>query len=191
MKCIIGLGNPGLRYKHTRHNVGFEVVKELAKRHRIKLKKKRFHCLAAEGLIARRKVILALPVEYMNLSGLAADELIKSSKSKLSIRDILVVCDDVNLRIGSLRMRASGGSGGHKGVKSIIEKLDSQDFARLRVGVGAEETRKNLTNFVLGTFLKKEKPIIKETIEEAADACECWLKLGIEQSMNKFNKRGQ
>jgi len=191
VKCIIGLGNPGLRYKHTRHNVGFEVVKELAKRHRIKLKKKRFHCLAAEGLIARRKVILALPVEYMNLSGLAADELIKSSKSKLSIRDILVVCDDVNLRIGSLRMRASGGSGGHKGVKSIIEKLDSQDFARLRVGVGAEETRKNLTNFVLGTFLKKEKPIIKETIEEAADACECWLKLGIEQSMNKFNKRGQ
>jgi len=190
VKCIIGLGNPGLRYSYTRHNVGFRIIKALAKRHNVRLKRKAFHSLTGEGLINDDRVFLALPLEFMNLSGLAVNSIIKGGPD-VAIEDILIVCDDVNLNAGTIRMRPSGSAGGHKGLNSIIQKTGTQDFARLRVGVGAGNLRGDISDFVLGGFSKTEKLTIKDSIDRAVDACECWLATDIEACMSRFNQKNQ
>lgn len=187
MKLIIGLGNPGLRYSATRHNIGFKVVKLLAKRHRIRINKKEFAARTGTGLIAGHKAVLALPQMFMNLSGAPVKALIGAKK--IAKADLLVVCDDVNLKYGCLRLKAEGSAGGHKGLKSVIECLGRDDFARLRVGVGKEGLSGGLTDFVLGDFTRQEKIMLPDVLKIAQSACESWVESGAELTSNRFNRK--
>jgi len=188
MKLIVGLGNPGIRYRNTRHNVGFKVIDRLARKNKIRLNKRRAHCIIGEGFIGRKRVVLAKPQDYMNLSGFGVRGIMKSC-GRLTLDELFVVADDVNLSLGSLRIRPSGSAGGHNGLKSIISELGAQDFVRLRIGVGREGLRGDITNFVLGRFTKKEDQAIDEIIETAVCACECWVGPGIKTCMNDYNKK--
>ncbi|MBN3038289.1 MAG: aminoacyl-tRNA hydrolase [Candidatus Omnitrophica bacterium] len=188
MKAIIGLGNPGLRYKFTRHNVGFLTVKSLARQLRIRLGLREFNCFLGKGTMGGEKVILGLPLTYMNLSGQAVAPVLK--RHRVELADALIICDDVNLPLGKVRIRAKGSDGGHKGLRSIIQNLDSQDFPRLRIGVGspAEKSQEdNLRKYVLARFTKKETKLIEESIAQAREAVWVWAREGIVPAMNKFN----
>ncbi|MFH1046372.1 MAG: aminoacyl-tRNA hydrolase [Candidatus Omnitrophota bacterium] len=191
MKIVVGLGNPGITYSATRHNVGFALIKYLARTEKIKLREKAFHCLLGRGTIGQVQVILALPLTFMNLSGQALAALAK--RYNIALTDVLVVCDDAALPLGAMRIRPSGSDGGHKGLRSIIEELGSSDFARLRIGIGQPPTdahQKPLTEFVLGKFSKKETPVIEKTIKDAAEAILLWIKEGAAPVMNRFNRKG-
>ncbi|HOC17512.1 MAG TPA: aminoacyl-tRNA hydrolase [Vicinamibacterales bacterium] len=186
LKLIVGLGNPGRRYRDTRHNVGFAVVDELARRHDAG-----FEGAPADALMARARrlgpdgAILAKPLTMMNLSGFAVSEL--SRYFRVAPGDLLVVADDVALPLGRLRARPRGSDGGHKGFRSIIEQLGNGEFARLRVGVGRGDARRDLADHVLGGFDPEERPQIAEAIGRAADAAEVFVLEGIEAVMNRFN----
>lgn len=187
MKFIIGLGNPGIAYSRTKHNVGFEVVKGLAKENGIRLDQK-LHCsLIGRGVIAGRNVSLVLPQTFMNLSGKAVGELF--SHEVKDIADILVVCDDINLDLGRIRLRKQGSAGGHKGLENIIHTIRRDDFARLRVGIATEIHRGDITRYVLSPFKRHEMRNARHTVGLAMDAVTCLLKEGIDMAMNKFNKR--
>lgn len=197
MKMIVGLGNPGSKYKKSRHNLGFLVVKELAKRYNITIHKKiskpshLWHrcegkALLGEGTILGEGVRLVLPLTYMNSSGQAVGPLVE--KRKISLKDMLVVCDDVNLKLGLIRMKPYGSAGGHKGLESIIDALNSKSFPRLRVGISGPVKIKDLTGFVLAPFTKEQMKIIKEAVIKSMEAIEVWLKSSIEVAMNRFNK---
>jgi len=180
---IVGLGNPGREYERTRHNVGYMAVDILAKRHHIFVKARRNKARIGEGVIAGERVILAKPLTFMNLSGEAVSGLIR--RYRLNLEDVIVITDDVNLPVGRLRIRASGSAGGHKGLKSIIHSLGSEDFARVRIGIGAPD--RGMVDYVLSKFTREERPIIKQAVNRAADAVEAILTSGIEQAMNEFN----
>lgn len=186
MKIIVGLGNPGLRYKNTRHNTGFLVLKVLSKRHNIPIKKKAFKGLSGVGRIAGEEVMLLEPMTYMNLSG----EAVKAAASaKLGKKDeLLVVSDDVSLELGNIRLREGGSAGGHNGLESIIGQI-GPDFARLRVGISSEDRILDMSGYVLSHFSRSEKHLLKGVLEKAADAAEEWLVHGIKQAMNKHNRR--
>lgn len=188
MKLIVGLGNPGLRYSQSRHNVGFLVIKSLARDHKIALKKDKYNsALSGRGKIEGEDVILALPLTFMNLSGSAVAGLAK--KYKVAFGDILVVCDDLDLDLGRIKVRPLGSSGGHRGLKSIIENLADQGFARLRVGIGRPPEGRDAADYVLSSFTRKEKPDLKNALEKVADCIEMWLKDGMEKSMNTYNMK--
>ncbi|MBN2096980.1 MAG: aminoacyl-tRNA hydrolase [Candidatus Omnitrophica bacterium] len=184
MKAIIGLGNFGLRYRDTRHNLGFLVIERLAKKHRIKIKQKLFHCLLGVGLLEEELVLLAQPQTFVNLSGQAAREIVK--QKKIALPDLLVVCDDINLPLGKIRLKADGSDGGHKGLRSIITALGKSAFARLRIGIGRKK-QGGLSKFVLARFPKAENKIINQAQEQAVACIEDWVALGINAAMNKFN----
>ena len=183
MKMIVGLGNPGREYRGTRHNVGFEVIDVLARRNKINVKSRRGKALIGEGDIGAEHVVLVKPSTFMNLSGQAVADIARRCHLKPS--DIIVIADDVNLDLGRLRLRAQGSAGGHNGLKSIIYSLCSQEFARVRVGIGSP--RREMVDFVLSRFSKQEQKIINEAIERAADAVEAIIEEGIEPAMNTFN----
>ena len=196
----MGLGNPGLRFRFNRHNLGFLVVERLAKKKKIRLAQRAFDCLFGQGVLANQRVLLAEPLTFVNLSGQAASSIVK--RRKIRLKDLLIICDDVNLPLGRIRIRAAGSDGGHKGLRSIIEALGTKSFPRLRIGVGAPQTeaekdkprslaqgRGKLSRYVLGNFNKKEIKIINETIEEAASCCVVWAKEGIAAAMSRFNPR--
>ena len=189
MKVILGLGNPGLRYRSSRHNLGFLVVGNLARGNRIKLKLKAFDSLLGKGKIGPEQVWLGLPLTFMSLSGRAVAAIVKDSEIALS--DLLVVCDDVNLSLGRIRLRARGSAGGHNGLTSIIESLGSEEFTRLRIGVGRPQgaiaQSSLLTRHVLGRFNKKEIKVIDQAVEEAVQAALVWAKAGTAAAMNQFN----
>lgn len=184
---IVGLGNPGEEYSLTRHNIGFMLADELAKRCKLEFKKWRNLAFIAKGQYNNRSVIFAKPSTYMNLSGNAVISLL--SYYKISPTNLLVISDDVNLPLGKLRLRKQGSDGGHNGLASIIELLGTIQFPRLRVGVrGAEDTLpKDLAPYVLGRFNRSEQEMVKETISCAADAVECFLSDGIDRAMSIFN----
>ncbi len=184
MKVILGLGNPGLRYRLSRHNLGFLVVKTLARANRIRIRQRAFNCLLGKGTIENQEVVLGLPLTFMNLSGEAACAIAKHER--VNPEDLLIVCDDVNLPLGKMRIRPKGSDGGHKGLRSIIEALGNCEFPRLRIGV-AKPGQDNLTRYVLGRFNKRESKVINETIEEATRAIEVWLKAGVKTAMDQFN----
>lgn len=186
MRLIVGLGNPGLRYKNTRHNVGFLVIEELAREIGLKFKKKQFKGLVGEGWANLEKIILLKPLTYMNLSGLSIASLIK--KHSISAQQLLVICDDINLKLGTLRLRDSGSAGGHNGLKSIIQEVGTNNFARLRIGIGKDRKNSFLSDFVLQPFSKLEKKAANQIISIATQACLCWLTFGMAGAMNKFNK---
>ena len=183
MKVIVGLGNPGKKYSDTRHNIGFRVLEEVARRHGVQKEESRFDALIAHIMLGGQKVLLVKPLTYMNLSGKAVQPLMRWFKLDLS--DLIVIYDDMDLPPGTLRLRAQGGSGGHKGMASIIERLGSQEFARIRIGIGRPDNE--AIDWVLGKFSPTEQKLMEEVIGQAAAAVECWVKQGIERAMNEYN----
>lgn len=183
MKVIVGLGNPGRKYSDTRHNIGFRVLEEMARRHSIEKEESRFDAIIGHIRIAGEKILLVKPLTYMNLSGKAVQPLIRWFK--LELTELIVIYDDMDLASGSLRLRAQGGSGGHKGMTSIMNCLGTKKFARIRIGIGRPDDE--AIDWVLGKFSPLEQKLVDETIDRAADALECWVKLGIERTMNEYN----
>jgi PTH1 family peptidyl-tRNA hydrolase len=180
------LGNPGRRYRRTRHNVGWGVARELADRIDAGAwKKRRFDAAVAEGFHGGEKIVLARPRTYMNRSGRAVRLLVDFWQ--VGLDDLLVVVDDLNLDLGRLRLRRSGSDGGHNGLASIIGHLESEDFARLRVGIGPPPPAPRQVDFVLEPFAEEQKPVIAEAVRGAADAALFWAERGIEEAMNRFN----
>ncbi len=186
MKIILGLGNPGRDYTRTRHNVGYRVIELLAERLGLDFNKAKFNSLLAEGQVGSEKLILAKPTTYMNRSGLAAQDII--SFYKVDPRELLVVYDDIDLEVGSLRIRKKGSAGTHNGMRDIISRLASDDFPRIRLGIG-KDPRIPLASFVLSGFTKEEEVLIDEAIKEGVDALELYLSHGLEAAMNKYNRR--
>lgn len=184
MKMIVGLGNPGKDYKDTRHNIGFMVLEELASRYPVEKQESRFDAIIGHIRINGEKVLLVKPLTYMNLSGRAVQPLLHWYK--LALEELIVVFDDMDLPAGSLRIRANGGSGGHKGMASISERLASKEIARIRVGIGRPEYGENV-NWVLGRFSREEKEFFQNAIGNATDALEIWVKQGIVAAMNAYN----
>ena len=185
MKLVVGLGNPGRPYAGTRHNVGFDVVDMLVERHRLD-----WESAPADALLAKWRatsVLLAKPLTFMNLSGPAIGDLLRFYK--IDFPDLLIVVDDVNLELGRLRARPSGSAGGHNGLKSIIAAFGREDFARLRVGVGRGDNRRDLADHVLAKFDPEERTIVAETVGRAADATEQFIAEGIGPVMNRFNRK--
>lgn len=181
-RLILGLGNPGEKYRDTRHNVGFEVVEELARRRSLELS--RLECnalLATEG-----DLTLAMPQTYMNRSGYAARCLVE--RHGFEPAGILVVFDEVHLPLSTLRLRSHGSPGGHRGMESILQNLNTDRIPRLRLGIGPDDDEaRDLVEFVLEPFEASERQPVREMIERAADACESWLTDGPERTMNRFN----
>jgi PTH1 family peptidyl-tRNA hydrolase len=185
-KIIVGLGNPGPQYRLTRHNAGARVLEALARKHGWVLKKSRFlRSLIAAGELFRTKIYLIVPQTYMNLSGEAVAACL--NKKRLRPKDLLVVCDDVALPLGEMRFRAHGSAGGHNGLRSIIEHIKTDEFNRLRLGVGRDVAGAALADYVLAKFDTKEEPVVEEMTQTAICAMETWLETGIDKSMNLFN----
>ena len=187
MILIAGLGNPGKEYENTRHNAGFLVLDTLAQKLGADLSERKHRALCGKAVIGGQKVILLKPRTYMNSSG----ESIRAAADyyKVPPEDILVVYDDISLAPGQLRIRAKGSAGGHNGIKSIIAHLGTQEFPRVKVGIGEKPPRMDLADYVLGHFSSGEKKIMEEAAKEAADAiCEI-VNVGIEQAMNDHNRR--
>jgi len=187
IKLVVGLGNPGAQYRGTRHNVGFEVIDTLAKRHGISIRRRKGPAMIGEGLIVGAEVMLAKPLTFMNLSGEAV--LYIAERQRLESGQILIVYDDMALDLGRLRIRAGGSDGGHKGMKSIIAMLGTQHFPRLRIGIGSAE--RDAVKHVLSRFRRDEKPVIDEAISRAADAVECVIKNGVEAAMAEYNRANE
>lgn len=191
MKLIIGLGNPEPKYQFTPHNLGFLVVTSLAEECDIEINKRKFRSLWGEGVVGSEEILLVLPHTYVNLSGPAVASLAKWRK--LNLKDLLVVCDDVNLPLGRIRIRPQGSDGGHKGLQSIVYSLGSEMFSRLRIGVGAGEKapslqgEEDLAEYVLRPFTKKKLKAVRCSIERATEACRVWAIEGIATAMNIFN----
>ncbi len=186
MWLIVGLGNPGPQYQWTRHNCGFLVIDELARRAGREVRVPECHSLTAPTSIGDQEAIIAKPQTYMNLSGVAVAAL----KEKHGIEDaasILVVTDDFALPFGKLRLRHQGSAGGHNGLKSIIERLGTQQFPRLRLGIAPDHPLADSKDFVLAEFPRKDREALTAMVELAADAVEAVLTTGIAQAMSKFN----
>ena len=186
MKLIVGLGNPGSRYQETRHNVGFDVVDELARRLNLDFGPSPTEAVMAKESGHLAKIMLAKPLTFMNRSGLAVGELARYYR--IGLDDLLIVSDDVNLPLGRLRVRPGGSDGGHNGLRSIIELFSTDRIARLRVGIGRGERDRDLADYVLAGFEGQELGVIKVAISRAADAAELFVREGIESAMNSFNQ---
>lgn len=186
MYIIVGLGNPTSRYAGTRHNVGFEVIDRLAKKYGIDVNTKKHKAMIGKGVIGTQKVLLVKPQTFMNLSGESVREIIDYYKAKES--DLIIIYDDISLAVGQLRIRAKGSAGGHNGIKSIIQHTGTQEFWRIKVGVGEKPAHRDLADYVLGRFQGEEKEIMEEAFLDAADAAVVMMQDGIEAAMNQFNR---
>jgi PTH1 family peptidyl-tRNA hydrolase len=185
---IVGLGNPGPRYARTRHNIGFVVVEELARRHGLRFAGGQAHSEVARGAIGDTRMIVAKPQTYMNNSGQAVQGL--SHFYKVPKERIIIVYDDFALPLGTLRLREKGSAGGHNGLESVIRHLGTQSFPRLRVGVGEPPGGKHThMDWVLGRFMKEEEPLVADVVSRAADAVESVFRIGFERAMNEYNTR--
>ncbi len=185
-KMIVGLGNPGPRYARNRHNVGFQIVDELAAKHGLSFEKRQFKALIASGVIDGQRVLLVKPQTFMNLSGEAVQPL--AHYYKIDLPDLMVVFDDMDLPLGVIRLRPFGGAGGHNGMKSIIQRLGSNRFPRLRVGIDRPPGRMDPAAYVLQDFNPEEEEIMVQVRDRAVRALETWLTEGIDAAMNAFNR---
>ncbi len=191
MKLIVGLGNPGFLYARNRHNIGFMCVSYLAKKHKIDFDRKQGHARTGIGNIGRHKVVVARPQIYMNASGEAVSALLQ--RLNITPADLIVIHDDLDLPTGKIRLRLGGSSGGHKGIDSIIAHIGTQDFYRVRVGIGRPEADNTppqedaVIGYVLSDFTAEEKKIIDETIPRVSEAIVFLLAKGITDAMNKYN----
>lgn len=187
MKVVVGLGNPGLKYTGTRHNVGFEVVAELARRHGASKPKLKYEAELAEAALGTEKLLLVAPQTYMNLSGRTVQPLVDFYQ--LPLDDLLIVCDDLNLDLGRLRLRPGGSAGGQKGLADIIRRLGTEQFPRLRIGIGRPPGQMDSADYVLSRFRKDEREEIEHALLAAADGVEIWTRNGLAPAMNRLNAR--
>jgi PTH1 family peptidyl-tRNA hydrolase len=185
MKLVVGLGNPGRRYEKTRHNIGYAVLAELARRHGMATPKTRFHGEVVEAALGGQQALLLSPTTFMNLSGTSVREAV--GFYKIPNEELLVLCDDLNLPVGKLRIRQRGSSGGQKGLDDIIEKLGTEEFSRLRMGIGSAPPSWDWADYVLSRFPTEELPVIEQAVGLAADAVAAWAREGIEFCMNQYN----
>lgn len=193
MKLITGLGNPGLFYSRNRHNIGYMCIRHLARTHKIRLNKKQGLARTGSGELDGQKVMLARPQTYMNESGKSVARLVKNLK--IAPSDLIVIHDDLDLPPGKIRLRHGGGSGGHKGIDSIVAYLDSVDFYRIRIGIGrpdvfegsAEEKEQAVIDYVLSSFSREEKKIIDKVIPEVSRAIVSLITEGLTVAMNRYN----
>ncbi len=185
MILFLGLGNPGKRYQKSRHNLGFCVLHSLAKRLKVDIKTKRYKSFMGRGRIGKKRIVLAQPLTFMNNSGVAAASLVRGLK--ISLKNLVVVCDDIDLPVGKIRIRKKGSSGGHKGLESIIQYLKSNEFPRLRLGIGKPPQEMDPKEYVLKNFTKEENLLVKKAIDKARDALILLVKDGIVPAMNKYN----
>lgn len=186
MKIVVGLGNPGSKYKGTRHNVGFDVIDALAQRHAMGARaQSKFNANVHEVRIGSTKVLLISPLTYMNLSG----QTVRAAMDffKLDLNQVMVVCDDLNLAIGRIRIRAKGSAGGQNGIKDIINRVGSQEFPRLRLGIGRPPANWDTSDYVLGKFDDHDQALIDDSISQAVKACEFWVDNDVLSTMNQFN----
>jgi len=189
-KLLVGLGNPGNRYEKTRHNLGFMVLDRLAADLEIAVSKKQGQALLGQGAIGREKVLLAKPQTYMNRSGEAVLEILNYYKDRID--DLIIVHDDLDLEFGRIRFRAEGGTGGHKGLQSIVKMLASNEFTRLKIGIGRPPEFIPVEDYVLSELAPPERTLLPQLLREAADGLKVWSLEGTEKAMNAFNaKKGQ
>ena len=185
MYLIVGLGNPEPQYSNTRHNMGFDVINELSKECSIKVSKSKFDAFYGMGEIKNKKVILVKPQTYMNDSGTSV---IKFKKFyKISNKNIIVTYDDMDLNQGTIRLKAKGSAGTHNGMKSVVENLNTEEFIRIRVGIGAPKYKDDIINYVLEQIPRREREILDNSIKKAKDSILEILENGIDKAMNKFN----
>jgi PTH1 family peptidyl-tRNA hydrolase len=187
MRLVVGLGNPDRKYAGTRHNLGFRVCDRLAERHAAGFDREKFSSQVAEFESAAEKVVLLKPQTYMNLSGQAVGAALGFYQLELS--DVLLVCDDFNLDLGRLRLRREGSHGGHNGLRDVIARLGTDQFPRLRLGVGPLAGSDPVA-FCLTKFAESERDVVEEMIASAAEAVSVWLEKGVEEAMNRFNAKG-
>jgi PTH1 family peptidyl-tRNA hydrolase len=188
MKLVVGLGNPGPQYDKTRHNVGFVVLDSLARRYAPgEVAKSRFHGATVEGIIDGEKVLLLKPLCYMNRSGMAVAEAVRFYKLDPA-EQLLVVVDDLALPCGVIRLRGEGGAGGHNGLSDIQQKLGSDIYPRLRIGID-RDTSIPQADYVLGRFRPDQLELIEPAFDEAAEAAACWVSSGLSEAMNRYNRK--
>ena len=187
---MVGLGNPGIKYEFTRHNIGFRIVDSLARDMGTEFKKvKSYYSLISRGMINNHKAILVKPQTFMNLSGRAVSKVV--SYYKIPLQDLLIVYDDLNLELGQIRIRKKGSAGGHKGIESIMQYLHSEDIPRLRIGIGSPSANFNFdcVSYVLSNFNNDEEDKIKEVIKLSTEAIKTVIEEGFEKAMRKYNKK--
>lgn len=185
MKLIVGLGNPGAKYQGTRHNVGFVVLAELARQHNASSPRAKFQGETSEAVIGGERALLLTPLTYMNLSG--ASVLAARDFYKIETQDLLVICDDFNLPLAKLRFRPKGSSGGQKGLEDIIRRLGTDEFPRLRIGIGPPPPGRDVAGYVLSKFTSEEQPEMQAALTRASQAAAAWVQRGMEHCMNQYN----
>ncbi len=190
MYIIAGLGNPTAQYQGTRHNVGFDVIDKLADRYNISVEGRKSRAFIGKGIIEGQKVLLVKPQTFMNLSGESIRGLVDYYKIDPET-ELLVIYDDISLDVGQLRIRKKGSAGGHNGIKNIIAQLDTQVFARIKVGVGEKPKGYDLADYVLGHFSKAEREMIEEGYDNAIEAIKLFLQDDIDQAMNLYNRKAK
>lgn len=188
MFLIVGLGNPGKQYENTRHNVGFDAIDVLVDEYRIPSSGKQHKAMYGKGMIEGQKVILAKPLTYMNLSGEAVRAMVDYYKIDPET-ELLVIFDDISLAPGNIRIRKKGSAGGHNGIKSIITHLGTQNFQRIKVGVGEKPKNWDLADYVLGTFSKDDRKLVDEALERTAKAAALIVQGEVDEAMNLYNKK--
>ena len=185
MYLIVGLGNPEEEYSQTRHNMGFNTINKIAEKYNLEINKNKFHGLYENVIIEDKKVILLKPQTYMNLSGISVKEIMDFYK--IDKENILIIYDDMDIEPGKIKIRKKGGAGGHNGIKSIIESIRTEEFERIRIGIGRPTPNQDKINYVIGAISNEEKEQLEKGVEKAVEAVEEVLKNGIDSAMNKFN----
>lgn len=188
MYVIAGLGNPGREYENTRHNVGFDVIDALAEKYGIRVIDRKHKGLVGKGLVAGERAVLLKPLTFMNLSGESIREVIDYYKADPEA-ELIVICDDISLDLGQLRVRKKGSAGGHNGLKNIIAHLGTQNFQRIRMGVGNKPQGYDLADYVLGHFTQADRKIMNESVNLAVEAVEAVLQDGPDAAMNRYNQK--
>ena len=186
MFIIAGLGNPERKYDGTKHNIGFSAITALSDAYNIPVKTREHKALCGKGYIEGQKVLLAMPLTYMNLSGESIRELVDYYKINPE-EELIIIYDDINLAPGKLRIRAKGSAGGHNGIKNIITHIGSQSFYRIRIGVGEKPEGWDLADYVLSRFNREDEPVIREALQDTVEACKVIMLEDIRTAMNKFN----
>jgi PTH1 family peptidyl-tRNA hydrolase len=189
MKLVVGLGNPGEKYRGTRHNVGFEILGALAQRWQAERPKMRFSGECSEAFVGGQKLLLLAPLTYMNRSGECVQQVVRFYQ--LPPEDMVVICDDMNLPTGRIRWKAAGSAGGQNGLDDILNRLGTRQVPRLRVGIGRPAGQRDATSWVLGRYSPAEREEMDVAVQEAADSVECWIRNGIDAAMNQYNATGK
>jgi PTH1 family peptidyl-tRNA hydrolase len=185
--AVVGLGNPGGKYQKTRHNIGFMVLEQIALTHGFKPTEKKLY-ISAKGSIGEQDVLLMEPLTFMNLSGVAVREIIR--RFRLSPESLVVIHDDLDMATGKLKIKTGGSSGGHRGIESIIQNIGSEDFIRVKIGIGRDEEIP-AEKFVLSKFKREEIETVKQAVQDASDAVLCIIQEGVTKAMNQFNKKSE